>query len=111
MTFHDFCDAISQLMCACGGRITSWGRSPFGNDEVGGVITSYHTLMMAVDWTWSEAELAATTVSDKRGGQGSASGGRPMSGRQRMMILAPRCGLEVLDEGSHLHIEPSKKED
>ena len=90
MTFHDFCDAISQLMCACGGRITSWGRSPFGNDEVGGVITSYHTLMMAVDWTWSEAELAATTVSDKRGGQGSASGGRPMSGRQRSTRPAAR---------------------
>ena len=103
MTFHDFCDAISQLMCACGGRITSWGRSPFGNDEVGGVMTSYHTLMMAVDWTWSEAELAATIVSDKAG--------RTMSGRQRMMVLAPRCGLEVIDEGSHLHIEPRKKED
>ncbi len=103
MTFHDFCDACAQLMAACGGRITSWGRSPFGNDEVGGVAASYHTLMMAVDWTWSEAELAATTISDKKG--------RTMSGRARMMVLAPRCGLEVIDEGSHLHIEPRKKED
>ncbi len=99
MTFHDFCDACAQLMAACGGRITSWGRSPFGNDEVGGVVTSYHLLMMAVDWTWSEAELAATTVSDKAG--------RTMSGRPRMMVLAPRLGLEVLDEGSHLHLEPA----
>lgn len=98
MTYIEFCIAIPQLMAACGGRITSWGRSPFGNDEVGGVLASYHTLMMAVDWAWSAAELAATTVTDKRG--------RTMNGRERMMVLAPKRGLEVLDEGSHLHLEP-----
>ena len=87
MTYVEFCITIAQLMGACGGRITSWGRSPFGNDEVGGVLGSWHTLMMAVDWTWSEAELAATTVTDKRG--------RTMNGRERMMVLAPKLGLEV----------------
>jgi hypothetical protein len=54
--------------------------------------------MMAVDWTWSDAELAVTTVTDKRG--------RTMNGRERMMVLAPRLGLEVHDEGDHLHLEP-----
>ena len=111
MTFHDFCDACAQLMAACGGRITSWGRSPFGNEEVGGVALSYHTLMMGVDWTWSEAELAATTVSAKAGGGKPPLGGRlrPMTGRQWMMVLAPRLGLEVIDEGSHLHLEPKDR--
>lgn len=105
MTYVEFCIAIAQLMGACGGRITSWGRSPFGNDEVGGVLGSYHTLMMAVDWTWSDAELAATTISDKRG--------RTMNGRERMKVLAPRLGLEVIDEsasGGHLHLEPKDRE-
>ena len=98
MTYHEFCDACLQLMAACGGRVTSWGRSPFGNDEVGGVATSYHTLMMGADWAWSEAEIQATTVSDKHGYSGS--------GRDRMKVLGPRLGLSVLDEGSHLHIQP-----
>ena len=98
MTFHEFCNAMLQLMCACGGRITSWGRSPFGNDEVGGVSTSYHLLLMGVDWVWSEAELMATTVSDK--------GGATRNGKERMKILGPRLGLLVLDEGTHLHLQP-----
>jgi len=85
-------------MVACGGRITSWGRSPFGNDEVGGMVTSYHVLMMSVDWAWSEAELAATTVSDKNG--------VTMNGREKMMVLAPRLGLKVVKYGSHLHLQP-----
>ena len=104
MTYIEFCIAVAQLMAACGGRITSWGRSPFGNDEVGGVLLSWHTLMMGVDWTWSEAELLATTVTDKKG--------RTMNGRERMKVLAPKLGLEVIGEGDHLHLEPkgSKEE-
>ena len=101
MTYIDFCTAILQLMVACGGRVTSWGRSSFGNDEVGGVLTSYHTLMMGVDWTWSKAELLSTTVSDKHG--------TTMNGRQRMEVMAPRLGLVVIDEGDHVHIQPKRK--
>ena len=98
MDLIKFCIVVSQLMVACGGRITSWGRSPFGNDEVGGGLTSYHTMMMGVDWTWSDAELLATTISDKDGDT--------MNGRERMVVMAPRLGLEVIDEGDHLHLEP-----
>lgn len=98
MTYIEFCIAVAQLMAACGGRITSWGRSPFGNAEVGGVRHSYHQLLMAVDWTWSDEELEDTTVTDSRG--------RKTNGRQRLKVMARRLGFKVLDEGSHLHLEP-----
>ena len=98
MNFHEFCDSCAQLMVACGGRITSWGRSPFGNDEVGGVVTSNHTIMMAVDWAWSEAEIMATTVSN--------GAGTTMNGRERMKTFGPRLGLQVIDKGDHLHVQP-----
>lgn len=95
MTYTEFCNVILQLMAACGGRITSWGRSPFGNAEVGGVRYSYHQLMMGVDWTWSDEELEATTIAG-------------YNGRQRLVVMARRLGFRVLDEGSHIHLEPKR---
>lgn len=100
MTLCEFATACAQLMGACGGRITSWGRSAFGNDEVDGVVASYHTLLMAVDWTWSEAELLATTVNDRSS--------RTMNGRERMVVMAPTLGLEVIEYDTHLHLEPKE---
>ena len=98
MTYIEFCAAIPQLMAACGGRITSWGRSPFGNVEKDGVAYSWHQLMMAVDWTWSEDELVHTETRDNKGVL--------TNGRQRMIVMAPKLGLEVHNAGTHLHLEP-----
>lgn len=106
MNYIDFCLAIPRLMAACGGRITSWGRSPTGNLEVGGVSDSYHLLLMAVDWFWSNEELEKTTM------RHVSKDGKvvEVNGYDRMKKLAPKEGLEVIeyysDNGKRVHLEP-----
>lgn len=98
MTYLEFCVAIAQLMAACGGRHTSWWRDPIGNAEVGGVKYSRHQDGMAVDWTWSQKQLEASEVVDDEGIR--------TNGRERLIVMGPKLGLKVIDEGSHIHLEP-----
>ena len=97
MTYEQFCSHIKTLMAACGGRHTSWWRSPHGNEEVGGHRYSRHMIGEAVDWNWSEAELKATEFTDSKGHR--------TNGRERLLVMAPRLGLKVLDEDDHVHVQ------
>ncbi|KKN61911.1 hypothetical protein LCGC14_0516800 [marine sediment metagenome] len=95
-TYIKFCIAIAQLAAACGGRCTSWWRTPVGNMEVGGHKYSRHQVGEGVDWTWSKEELAASEVVYE---------GIRTNGRERMIAMAPKLGLVVVDEGDHLHVQ------
>lgn len=86
MTYLEFCTAVSQLAAISRFRVTSWWRSPVSNASVGGVETSWHVLGMACD-------VVAETVLDT----------------ERIAKFAPKLGLEVIDETTHLHLEPEGK--
>ncbi len=96
-SYISFCVAIAQLAAACGGRQTSGWRSPTGNKEVGGHKYSRHMIGEGVDWTWSDEELAASEV--------TSNDGIKTNGRERMIVMAPKVGLKVIDEGDHLHVQ------
>lgn len=83
MTYVEFCIAIAQLAAMSRFRVTSWWRDPVSNTQVGGVEDSWHMLGMACD-------VKPVTVLDS----------------ERIKKFAPRIGLEVIDETTHLHIEP-----
>lgn len=85
MDYVEFCVAIAQLSALSRFRVTSWWRSPVSNAKVGGVEDSWHIFGMACD-------VVAETVLDM----------------ERIKKLAPKLGLEVIDETTHLHIEPGE---
>lgn len=78
--------AVSQIVP--GAQVTSGARSPEHNREVGGVANSFHLTDQARDYVpphgTSTAEFAAT-------------------------LKAKMPGFDVIDEGSHVHIEPSSR--
>ncbi|KKL46658.1 hypothetical protein LCGC14_2343350 [marine sediment metagenome] len=96
-TYISFCVAIAQLAAACGGRCTSWWRTPVGNMEQGGHKYSRHQVGEGVDWAWSDEELKASEVVDDEGIR--------TNGRERMMVMAADRKLKVIDEGDHLHVQ------
>lgn len=64
--------------------VTSWIRSAKRNHEVGGKSSSYHLLGLGVDCL-----LDAPTYKDS------------------FIKDAKRLGLDAVDEGDHVHLEPS----
>jgi hypothetical protein len=84
MTYLDFCIAILQLASVASFRVTSWWRSPSSNKAVGGHILSWHLVGMGVD-------LVPDTEAD----------------RHLIKAHAPRLGFDYIDEGDHIHLEPS----
>ncbi len=83
MTYIGFCKAIKELSTKANFRVTSWWRSPESNEKVGGVPNSWHLCGMGID-------IIPDSPTDKA----------------IIMRQAIPEGLEVIDEGDHLHIEP-----
>ena len=64
---------------------------------MGGHKYSRHMIGEGVDWYWSDDELAASEVIDDEGVK--------TNGRERMIVMAPKLDLKVIDEGTHLHVQ------
>jgi uncharacterized protein YcbK (DUF882 family) len=83
MTALEFLQRVLQLAVVVPFSVTSWLRSPARNRAVGGVPTSRHLDGAAVDVVLDRPE-----------------------DREVLRRFANRLGLQVLDEGDHLHLEP-----
>jgi len=86
MTYIEYCIAVAQLAAIANFRVTSWWRSPLGNRRVGGHPQSYHLVGMGLDLV-PDSEVDKATIK----------------------VHGPRLGFQVLDEGNHLHLEPSSR--
>jgi len=82
MTTGEFVEAILTLAREFRFSVTSWGRSPQRNAEVGGHPESWHRAWLAVD-----------VVLDAPQDQ------------ERFVKRARRLGLQVVMEADHLHLE------
>ena len=83
--FHELLMALSGLF---GFRVSSYYRSPWANQQVGGVPDSLHQLWLAADVVLDDmADLNKTNFT--RG--------------------AERLGLLVVDEEDHLHVQLSRR--
>ena len=76
--------AIAQLNNLVRFRVTSWWRSPHANRSLPG----------SARWSWHQVGMAVDIVLDER------------KNLQLLDNMAPKLGLEVHDEGDHIHIEP-----
>ena len=77
-----FITTVLNLRVEFAFSVTSWIRSEIRNKEVGGLATSYHLLGLAVD-------VVLDSPADKAG----------------FIKDAKRLGLDVIDEGDHVHVE------
>lgn len=77
-----FEDKVRALLMLCDGRVTSWIRSKWSNDNVGGAKNSMHMVGLAVD-----------IVLDDRA-----------SDLELFKQMAARLKLFLLDETDHIHI-------
>lgn len=84
MTVGEFTGRIYVLGVTFGFSVTSWGRTVARNVAVGGHPESYHKRWLAVDAVLDDPSDVA--------------------GLRRVSAL---LGLEVIDEGDHVHIEPA----
>lgn len=80
-----FAERVRDYCLATGGSVTSWGRTPARNARVGGVPTSYHLHFLAVDVAYDAVP--------------------GVSVRER---FAERCGLKLVIEGDHDHLQPAE---
>lgn len=81
-----FAEVIYAICKLYGGSVTSWVRSRSHNKKVGGLERSFHILGLGVD-----------IVLDER---------TP----ERVQSIVDHCklyGLQVIDETTHIHIEPA----
>ena len=83
-SIFDFVHVLMLLGLRFRFSVTSWGRSPARNLAVGGHVNSYHMLFLAVDIILDAGEDKVIFISD-----------------------AKRLGLSALDEGDHIHLQPS----
>jgi hypothetical protein len=84
VTVGEFAERIAFVGILTGFSVTSWGRSLKHNQAVGGVEDSFHPLWLAVDGNLDDrADLP------------------------RLKAWCTRCGLTVINEGDHLHVQPS----
>ena len=84
MTIHDFVDAILTLNTQFDFSVTSWIRTSRRNREVGGNAESYHLCGLGID-----------CILDV-----------PTS-KESLIRRARKLGLDAVDEGDHVHLEPS----
>lgn len=79
----EFHSSLIGFCYATGASVTSYGRTLFRNQTVGGSAESYHLQWLAADVVYDERPVKAT--------------------RDR---IARRFGLEVVEESDHDHLEP-----
>jgi len=84
MTLNAFTLAVVALALEVPLSVTSWIRSPARNGIVGGHPDSYHLSALAVD-----------VVPDNP------------ADTDKIKARAARLGLKALNEGSHIHLQPS----
>lgn len=83
MTPFDFIELVVFLCCKYPGSVTSWGRTPIHNSDVGGVPNSYHLLWMGCDVVLDHMVQNIGFEAD-----------------------AKRLGLDPILEGDHYHLQP-----
>lgn len=83
MTIFDFISVILTLAAEFDFSVTSWLRSRSRNKEIGGNAEGFHLCGLAVD-----AVLDTPTH------------------KESLMKRARRLGLDAIDEGDHVHLEP-----
>ena len=84
MTVHEFVDVILTLNIEFNFSVTSWIRTHQRNREVGGNVESFHRCGLGLD-----------CVLDL-----------PTS-KEHFIKRARKLGLDAIDEGDHVHLEPS----
>jgi len=85
MNLDYFCKAVFAICKLYGGSVTSWIRSREHNQKVGGLQRSFHVIGLAVDIVLDDSTPEKV---------------------QAIINYANRYRLQVIDEKTHLHIEP-----
>jgi hypothetical protein len=86
MNLEYFCKAVFAICKLYGGSVTSWIRSREHNEKVGGLQRSFHVLGLAVDIVLDDSTPERI---------------------HSVIDYASQYHLQVIDEKSHLHIEPA----
>lgn len=84
MILHEFITAVAVLSIEFNFSITSWIRTKLRNKEVGGDPHSFHLLGLAVDCVLDNP-----------------------ADNDAFIRRARRLVLDAVDEGDHIHLEPS----
>jgi copper chaperone CopZ len=90
MTPLEFASALMAYCAATRGSVTSWGRTPLHNAQVGGVADSAHLI-----WTGADVVYDTTSLSDV----------------QIRSALAARLGLMLIAESDHDHMQPTRSKE
>lgn len=85
MNLDYFCQAVFAICKLYGGSVTSWIRSREHNQKVGGLQRSFHVIGLAVDIVLDDSTPEKV---------------------QAIIDYAKHYRLQVIDEKTHLHIEP-----
>ena len=83
MTAHGFADAVLTLALRFRFSVQSWGRSRRHNADEKGLVDSFH-----LTWTGADGVLD------------------PGEDLIAFTLRANQLGVQVVDEGDHLHLEP-----
>lgn len=86
MTIIDFIQTCMILKVKYEYSTTSWIRSARRNHEVGGLTSSYHLVGLGLDVVLDVSTHKDSFIKDAR-----------------------RLGLDAIDEGDHVHLEPADK--
>ena len=84
MTPSEFADALRGYCAATRGSVTSWGRSPERNEQVGGHVRSKHMVWLAGDVGYSP---------------------NPRPSLAAARHAAKQLGLKLLRESDHDHLQ------
>ena len=84
MAIHKFVDAVITLQAEFEFSVTSWFRSKKRNKGVGGSDDSFHLCGLGIDCVLDLPDVKDLFVKRAR-----------------------RLGLDAIDEGDHIHLEPS----